>query len=97
MSLFTESMARLVPTGGTLAVMRSQEITKDFLDDIHSERMATRDLRTAEHQRVASVPTSLVDSWLAQGIPFWDLSARQIVRQLERDNLTAFITTDKAV
>lgn len=97
MGLFTEAQSRLVNEGGTLAVVRSQEITKDFLDDIHSERMATRELRTAEHQRVASVPTSLVDSWLCQGIPFWDLSAREIVRLLERDNLTAFITTDKAV
>lgn len=97
MGMFTQSRARLVDEGGTLAVVRQQEITKDFLDDIHSERMATRELRTADHQRVASVPTSLVDSWLSQGIPFWDLSAREIVRRLERDNLHAFITTDKAV
>ena len=97
MGLFTESQARIVEAGGTLAVVRSQEITKDFLDDIHSERMATTEMRTAEHQRVASVPTSLVDSWLAQGIPFWDLSAREIVKRLERENLTAFITTGKAV
>lgn len=94
---FTESLARVVQQDSGFAIVREQEITADFLRELHDERAASRSMRAGEHERVASVPTGLIDSWIAQGIPFWDLSARQIVRQLERDNLGAFITTDRAV
>lgn len=78
-------------------IIRCQEITKDFLDDLHCARAASRDRKAAEMERVAAVPTSLVDNWLARGLPFWEMSSRAIVDQLDRDNLQAFISTEKRV
>ena len=94
---FIDAQADLIDEVGEFAVVRQQAITKDFLDELHSERMAKAHLRYGEHNRVAAVPTMLVDLWLNQGVPFYDLTAREIVQRLERDNLHAFITTDKPV
>ncbi len=98
MASFTESVASGNFTDdGRLVVIREQEITADFLDTLHSERMAKAHMRSSEMEHVASVPTSLVDLWLCQGIPFYQLTPREIVRRLKDDGLDAFITTDKAV
>lgn len=89
--------ASLQETASGIAVVRSQEITKDFLDEIHNERGAKANIKRGEFDRVAAVPTSLVDLWLAQGVPFFDLTAREVVQRLERDSLHAFITTEGRV
>lgn len=94
---FVEAANRIEESAGSLLVVRQQEITKDFLDELHSERMAKTALRTSDHNRVAAVPTSLVNLWLAQGIPFWDMTAHEVAQKLRNDGLHAFLATDAAV
>jgi hypothetical protein len=74
-------------------VKHEQPITDDFLDSLHSERMAKEHVRHGELNRVASVPTSVVELWLRQGIDVWNMTPHEVVARLERDNLHAFITT----
>jgi hypothetical protein len=77
-----------------LYVCHTQTIPSDFLDSLKSERNAKMNLRKAEFERVASVPTGVVELWLRQGVDVWNLTAREVVQRLERENLHAFITTN---
>jgi hypothetical protein len=58
----------------------TQEIPMDFLDSLQSERMASAAVRAGELHRVASVPTSVVEIWLRQGLDIHKMTAREIVR-----------------
>ena len=78
-------------------IERSQYIDPVYLDSLKAEKAASRSVREGEMMRVASVPTALVDSWLARGIPFWEMSNRQIVALLQAEGLDDFITTSKQV
>lgn len=80
-----------------LFIRHSQTITDDFLDELKSERHAKAALRAADYDRVASVPTSVVELWMRQGYDFYRMSAREIVNKLNADNLGAFISTPKSV
>lgn len=74
----------------------TQVLTDDFMESLKSERYAKAALRAGEHDRVASIPTFVVELWLRQGVPFYQMSAKQIVAKLRADDLDAFITTPKA-
>lgn len=76
-----------------LYVKRTQVIPQEFLDDLKSERAARSHQKHSELNKVASVPTHVVELWLRQGKDVWNATARQIVQWLEQDNLHVFITT----
>jgi hypothetical protein len=80
-----------------LYVCHQQAITSDFLDRLKSERCARQDIGKRELHRVASVPTHVIELWQRQGVDVWNLSPREVVQRLERENLHAFITTNGRV
>lgn len=75
----------------------TQVIPDDFLDNLKSERHAKEHMRAGEHDRVASIPTFVVELWMRQGYDFTRMSAREIVAKLRADDLHAFIATPKRV
>lgn len=75
----------------------SQVIPQDFLDSLKSERLASAAVRAGEMHRVASVPTQVVEVWRRQGLDIHKMTAREIIRKLQKDGLEAFITTNKAI
>jgi hypothetical protein len=89
------------PSFGTnadgLYVCHQQAITSDFLDRLKSERFAKAALRHGELNRVASVPTHVIELWERMGRDWKNASPREVVQWLERDNLQAFITTNGRV
>lgn len=74
-----------------------QTVSDDLLETLKSERLAKAALRAGEMDRVASIPTFVVELWLRQGRDFYNASATEIVSWLERDDLQAFIATPKRV
>lgn len=80
-----------------LIIEKSQYIPDEFLKELRQERDESKHRRSGEYMRVASIPTAVVENWISRGIPFWDMSAKQIVAQLHTDGLDAFLTTDKQV
>jgi hypothetical protein len=80
-----------------LYLKHDQTITDDFLDDLSSERLAKAAVRSGELNRVASVPTAVIELWLRQGVPFYQLTAREVVAKLQADGLSAFVSTPKRV
>lgn len=92
-----DTNAELVSGVGELAIRRVQEIPDDFLESLKCERTAKAHLKAGELNRVASVPTQVIDIWLRQGFDFWNASAHDIVARLNAHDLGAFITTPKRV
>lgn len=89
------------PTLGTnvdgLFIRHDQLITQDFLDGLHSERLAKAAVRTSDYHAVADVPTSVVELWMRQGHDFWRMTPKQIVDKLRKDDLHAFLATPRRV
>lgn len=75
------------------AIVRSQDISDDFLKTLASERHAKTSVRAGEMSRVASVPVVVWEVWMRQGRDPINATAREIVQWLEKDNLQSFITT----
>lgn len=92
-----DTHGRFVDEGDRRGIIRTQEITKDFLDGLHNDRIASRQVKAAENEKVASVPAVLVDLWMHQGFDFWNATASQIIAKLRRDDLHCFLATEKAV
>lgn len=78
-------------------IRHDQVITDDFLETLKSERLAKATMRSREFNRVASVPTSVVELWLRQGRDFWNATPHEVVGWLIQDGLEAFVTTPKRV
>lgn len=70
-----------------------QVITQDFIDSLKCERAAKSAVRMGNFNRVASVPTSVMEIWMKQGRDPYRASARDVVKWLNKDSLDAFITT----
>lgn len=92
-----DSNAELVSGVGELAIRRVQEIPDDFLESLKCERSAKAHMRAGEMNRVASVPTQVIDVWLRQGFDFWNAKPSEIVARLNAHDLGVFITTPKRV
>jgi hypothetical protein len=78
-------------------IERVQQIPDGFMEALKQERIASSSVREGEMMRVASIPTALVDAWIAQGFPFYEMTVKQIVAKLKADNLEYFMTTDKSI
>ena len=86
-----------VETGDGLAIKRVTHFSDDFLSSLACERSAKAGLRAAETDRVASIPTQVVDVWLRQGFDVYRATPKAILARLRAENLHAFITTDKSL
>ena len=80
-----------------LFLHHEQAIPSTFLDDLKSERLAKAAMRCSEMERVASVPTFVVELWMRQGFDFYNATPREIVARLNANDLGAFVTTPKRV
>lgn len=95
--MLLENNASFGDNADGLFVKHTQVIPQEFLDDLHNERTARQHVKHRELNKVASVPTHVVELWLRQGRDVWNSTPRQIVQWLEQDNLHAFITTPHSV
>lgn len=80
-----------------LYMVHEQAITSDLLDTLKSERLAKAACRSGELDRVASVPTVVIEIWQRQGFDFYNASAKEIVARLNAHDLGAFIATPKRI
>jgi hypothetical protein len=78
-------------------IERVQHIPEGFLERLKAERDESTSVRETEHQRVASIPTCLVEQWLREGYDFWNEPVSKIVAKLKAENLEYFLTTAKSV
>lgn len=82
-----------------LFLKHTQEIPDDYLRELSDARLHTSSNRAGSFHRVASVPVAVVDKWRREGFDIYaeDVTPRQIIARLSREDLGAFITTTKRV
>jgi hypothetical protein len=79
-------------------VKHEQEIT----DDLLATNKELRDASSApagDYHKIASIPTVVVEQWMREGFNIYDenVTAADIVLRLQREDLGAFLTTNKRV
>lgn len=84
---------------GNLTIRKDQEITDDFLTDQRDARFNSAARREGEFMEICALPTIVVEQWKRQGFDIYapGVRAKDIVARLQRDNLTAFLSTNKRV
>jgi len=77
----------------------TQAISDDFLTRIKEQRNESKNRREGEFMSVAQIPTIVVEQWMRDGFDIFsgEHSAAEIVARLKRENLQAFLTTEKSV
>lgn len=85
----------LLGTEEVEAVRRTQEITPEFLQECHDNRVASNQQPMGEFHQFASIPCALVEHWMRQGFNIYNESAKAIVARLRSEDLSAFLTSDK--
>ena len=77
----------------------TQQISQSFLDNVAEQRNRSREQREREFMSVAQIPTIVVEKWMREGFDIFsgEHSAAEIVKRLKRENLDAFLTTEKSV
>lgn len=79
------------------AIKRTQEITPEFLQECHDNRVASNNVPMGEFHQFASIPVVVVEHWLRQGFDINNESMASIMKRLRSEDLSAFITTDKRI
>lgn len=74
-----------------------QHIPDDFLQSLREQRDHQDRKFAADDVKIASLPAALVDHWYRQGFSIWDsnVTPKDIINRLIREDLTAFLTTSK--
>ena len=77
----------------------TQQISNQFLNSIKEQRNSSKSKREGEFMSVAQIPTIVVEQWMREGFDIFsgEHSAAEIVKRLKRENLEAFLTTEKSV
>ena len=76
---------------------RTQEITDEFLKECSDNRFASKQVPMGEFHQFASIPTAVVDKWMREGFDIYQESAKAIVARLRKEDLGAFITTERQI
>jgi hypothetical protein len=79
-----------------LIIEKSQAIPDEWLQSLKDERFESKNKRTGEFHRAASVPVAVHELWLSQGYDMTKEPIKKTLAKLKHEGLDAFITSDKA-
>lgn len=68
---------------GDLFITTKQEIPDFFLDDLAESRLASQHQKCGDLHRVASIPTSIIDTMYRRGFNFYEAPAKDIIKWLK--------------
>lgn len=94
--LIHEKLVELEPNVGDGFLLKStQEITDDFLTNLRDIRAESHRPAGDELHLAASIPTIVVDRWLREGFDVFREPVSASLARLRKEDLGAFITTNK--
>jgi hypothetical protein len=96
MKLF-DSSTDFADNADGLLIKRQQEIPDHFLDQLKDMRHASHSVRENEFMLAASIPVLIHEKWLREGYDCTRAPIKETLARLRRENLEAFIATDKRV
>ena len=79
-----------------LFVKKDQIISDEFLTANRDARFESK-APSKEYHRFASIPVVVVEQWLKQGFDVYKESPKAIVARLRKENLEAFLTSNKSL
>lgn len=79
-----------------LVIEKTQDLPEWWLQSLKDERFDSKNRRSNEFHRAASIPAALHEQWLAQGYDCTKEPIRKTLAKLKAEGLDAFITSDKA-
>ena len=79
-------------------IRKDQEITDEFLQK-NKELRDSSHKPSGEFHQMASIPTIVVEKWMREGFNIFDkgVTAKEIVERLRREDLEAFLTSNKRI
>jgi predicted transcriptional regulator len=78
-----------------LFIKQTQYIPDDYLSDLRKEREDSLSTPAGEFHRVASIPTAIVDKWIAEGFDINVAPIAEILKRLRSEQFDGFITSNK--
>lgn len=79
-----------------LFVKKDQYISDEFLTANREARFESK-APAREYHRFASIPVVVVEQWLKEGFDVYKESPKAIIARLKRENLDAFLTSNKSL
>lgn len=78
---------------------RTQNVDDSLLDRIADKRLSTQHSRMGDMHHVASVPTVIVEKWMAEGFNIFDknVTIPEILRRLQSEDMQRLIATSKNI
>lgn len=73
----------------------SQHIDQSWLDGLKEMKNNSGRQREKDYMKVASIPNAVVDQWLREGFDIYKESGKAILKRLNDQDLSAFLTTEK--
>lgn len=78
-----------------LVIKHTQDIPDSFLERLRAARLETAHRPMGDFHRFASIPVAVVEKWKREGFDIMHESPKAIIRKLQAEDLSAFITTTK--
>lgn len=79
-----------------LVIEKTQALPDWWLQSLKDERFESKNARTNEFHRAASIPAALHEKWLTEGYDCTKEPIRKTIAKLKHEGLDYFITSDKA-
>lgn len=85
--------------GDKAVFKRTQDLGNHFLSDLASKRIETSNSRMGDFHHIASIPTVIIENWLAEGFNIYDknVTAKDIVKRLQGLDMTGLMATSKRI
>ena len=85
--------------GDKAVFKRTQDIGSHFLSDLADERLSSSNARMGNFHKVASIPTVIVEKWMAEGFNIFDknVNTKEIIRRLQSEDMNGLFATTKRI
>lgn len=83
--------------GPKLIIKHEQNIPDEFVSQLKRDKIDTLHTKMGDFYRVATIPLAIVEKWDRAGFHIEEHSAHEIMAQLRKEDLDAFITTNKRI
>jgi hypothetical protein len=80
-----------------LVIRHDQYIPDEFVSQLKRDKIDTLHEPTGDFYKVATIPVGWVNKWKRKGFDINTASAREILSRLRKEQVDAFITTNKRI
>lgn len=90
---------RMIVEDDRIVFKRTQDLGNHFLSNLASKRIESSNERMGDFHHVASIPTVVVEQWMAEGFNIFDknVTAKDIVKRLQSLDMDGLMATNKRV